>query len=170
MRRLISAGAVLACLLLLSACGRTKSVYETVEDQVIPVMATETAYVVAVTLPEDVTEQAFSDANGVHEYRQADGDYVITVQILDTADAEQALRDLTGLDRDALTVLRLERDGMTEYHTGWYAETDGTMNRACVVCSGQRCYCVCFSAPEDRYEQLRPCMSEIMQSVRLIPS
>ena len=111
--RKIAFSAILLLCVSLCACGK-KPVFETVDDQIVPALAEEPSYVIFVSLPQDVTEQTFFDDQNRHLFTQAEGNYEVMTEVLSDLSTEEALRSITGMDRQAITVLKTEVNGMPE--------------------------------------------------------
>ena len=138
-------------LLLLSGCA-AQYTWETVEDT-IPAAAEfgSPAYRLTPGTAEDVLAPVFSEDGFTAVYEQKDGDYEITTQTMRAMDTDDIVRRLSGFAPEQIEVLRTQRFGMPEYQFAWYAsgEEGGRLCRADVLCDGDWCYAVTFSARED---------------------
>ena len=168
--RKIAFSAILLLCVSLCACGK-KPVFETVDDQIVPALAEEPSYVIFVSLPQDVTEQTFFDDQNRHLCTQAEGNYEVMTEVLSDLSTEEALRSITGMDRQAITVLKAEVNGMPEYHASWTSMTDegAYLSRMVMVSAGGNYYCMRFSAPEELGAEVQDTMEEIFASFALEP-
>ncbi len=159
----------LLLILMLAACGKEEQEVETISDVVPPVANEQPVFVLTVALPDDVIEQTYAETSDRHVYQQQDGDYEVVTEILYDVGIEEALRSVTGQSSEQLTVLKTERYSMPEYRTSWYTMGDegGRINRASILYDGAVCYCVSFSAPEEKAAEVQDRMESVLSSIGL---
>ena len=160
-----------ACMgaLLFSACAR-QTVWETIGDDCCG--APEAAgYEIAVELPDDAVEEVFSDRGSKRLYAQPGGGYEITTQVLSAATQEQAVRQLSGFDQQALHVYEGTSDGRPVWQFAWYAASDegGRMYRCKVISDGSYCYALTVSVPEGAGTSYDTMLTEVFSSMELQP-
>ena len=91
---------------LLGGCG-TKETFETVEDaNAVPAMAVE--YELVVNLPEGAAQQTIA---GDTDVLYICDNYLMTVQTMDGGDLARTVKRVTGLERDALTLISKKQNG-----------------------------------------------------------
>ena len=141
-----------ALALLLGGCAAAEPAWETVDDTVVLDAGSylDSAYTMLFDVPADAREDALAAAAGRTVYTNAAGDYEIVGQTLLCADADTAVRRLSGFSPEELDVIETTRFGLPEYRFAWYTSGDegGSLCRADVLLDGTYCYALTFSARE----------------------
>lgn len=134
-------GLVLAMILLLSGCSvKSESVMEYVEDELKP--AVSEPYRIVFGVPEGVTQETFGQDGLSAVYEAENGDFTITTEVMAATTVDEAITQVTGLPREKLDVLELNRFPMTEYHFAWasYGEETETVSRAALIAGEDHYY------------------------------
>lgn len=137
MRKCVLWMSVLA--MLLTGCA-AETVMETVADeQAVPVMAQMRE--ICLQLPEEAASPAVESDSGRLYICE---NYEISVQILDGGDLDRTMLELSGYDRDALTVMTTRQDNLNCYEFVWACagEQGDQVGRAMVLDDGNYHYCV----------------------------
>ena len=152
MKKAVAVILLLGVLTLVGCAAKQEPVWETVEDggEVRQASYLGEAYTMMFDVPQDAVLQTFSGEPGKAVYEQADGDYTILSEVLLCADADEAIRRVSGFDADQLSVIETNRFGMPEYQFAWYAGGDegGRIYRADVLVDDLYCYALTFSVRE----------------------
>lgn len=128
--------------------------FETVGDDVLaPVMGPMRQVVLA--LPSEAATPVMGDGDGSMLYL-CDG-YSLAVQTLEGGDIHATIRDLSGFDMEALTVMKTVGDDADRYEWVWSAVGEGgdQLCRAAVLDDGSYHYCLTAIGDaelEDRYQ------------------
>lgn len=122
---------------LLTGCA-AEDTFETIADEWIQSAAAPKAEIV-LALPEEAVSPVASGDDGT--LYQCDG-YEICVQTLESGDLDATLRRVTGFDRDHLTVIETEFQGVTRYDLVWscMGENGEQVARACILDDGNYHY------------------------------
>ena len=143
--------------ILLSACGTPpeQTVRETPPREQIPPRQ------VLLTLPEEAAAPVTGEAG--RQLYLCDG-YELQVQTADSL--EEALRQVTGLPEDRLTVMKRGED---RCETVWCSTGEGReqIGRAVIREADGWYYCVCMLADAERAEELEPVWKKITESIAL---
>ena len=125
--------------LILCGCG-VQGTMETISDElVLPVMAQPAA--ISVELPGEAALPAMeSDAGRLYLCR----DYEISLQTMAAGDLQATIQTLSGMEKDQLTILETEENGMTRYEFVWAAagEKGDRLGRAAIWDDGNYHYCL----------------------------
>lgn len=108
---------LLAVVLLLSGCA-VQETFETMGD-LYDVPASVTVYEIQLQLPEAAAQFVMEDVDGGKFY-QCDG-YTVYVQTLAGGDLARTFRQVTGLEKDALTVMQTQQGSFKRYESAWSA-------------------------------------------------
>ena len=138
-----------AAILLLSGCAADAQ-WETVHDsmeQMQPVWQ-ETTYQIQHEIPEGM--KLLYEREGERLY--TDGASELSVQTFLAADAEDAVKKLSGYDASKLQIIQTERFGLPQYHFAWYSLTEegDRLSRASLIMDGTACYAMVSSIPGDQ--------------------
>ncbi len=155
--------AVLMMLVLLTACGaETKS--ETVEDGLLDVKSKP--YTIVISVPEDVTQETFGDAEQGCWYEAADGSYTITTEILDATTVEEGIEAISGIPADRLNVMELHHRPMPEYHFAWASagEEQDTVSRCAMIASEDYYYVLTVNHRPGLGETQRKMVEQVFSS------
>lgn len=156
---------ILALSLLLTGCGAQQT-FETVDDvQAAPVMAQMQK--ISFVLPDEAAVPAIENGDGEKLYL-CDG-YTIAVQTMEAGDLGRTLRQLTGFDRDQLTLMQTEQTGIKRYDCVWSAAGEGgdQVCRAAVLDDGSYHYAVTVMAEFSTAGDLTETWRTILNSVSL---
>ncbi len=153
---------ILLAFLFMSGCGGPQPVMETVTDDMAQTVSYQPEYEILIYIPQDVTVLS-EDAAGTWEvYLHKDGDYRIETKTLFADTAQSAIRQITGLNAEELTVLETKRFDLPEYRFVWFSE--GSNHRADLVQDGEQFYCVIFSTAEAVGNSCKEIMTQVFAS------
>lgn len=157
---------IVVALLLLSGCGAQETL-ETISDLYLqPVMAE--AWQVIVDVPKGASVEVMQSADGGKLYL-CDG-YTVTVQTMESGDLNKTLQDVTGYDKEDLTLMQTKQDGMKRYECIWTAagESETQVGRARVLDDGNYHYVITVMAGESLAGELTQVWKELFNSFRLV--
>lgn len=129
-----------ALALLLGACAREEETFETVaDDYIAPAMAAQRQIVVE--LPDNALAPALESDNA--QVYMSD-EYQLIVETFAAGDLNATFRELTGFDKDALTVLQTQQDDASRYDFVWACagETGEQLGRGVILDDGNYHYCM----------------------------
>ena len=146
-------GLIVVLALLLCGCSRAEAAWETVDDAEIMAASgswLDSAYTMVFSVPQDAVEDTTASGRDCTVYTQADGGYEIERRTMLCADADSAVRRLSGFAPEQLDVIETTRFGLPEYQFAWYSETDegARLYRADVLLDGTYAYALKLSVPE----------------------
>lgn len=150
--------------LLLTGCAAEET-FETVADEnVAQVIAGQRQ--IYVELPGEAASPAVE--SGSARLYLCDG-YDIHVQILESGDLSETVRTLTGYEKDALTVMQTQREGLACYEFAWVSagETGDLVGRAMVLDDGSYHYCLTVLGDAETAEQKQVFWEDMFASFRL---
>ena len=113
---------VLLMVLLLSGCGQDH--YEQRQAPCGTQTASPAPGVINISVTDELSAPVMSTREGDRIYI-AD-DYEVSLQTLPGGAVDETLKICTGFDRDKLTVLETEKDGMKRYDCVWSSAGEGT--------------------------------------------
>lgn len=155
---------IIAVVLLLAGCTAPKD-YETMSDvyQEPQVEARE----VSVSLPEDQTVTAMTDAAGGTLYI-CDG-YSVLVETLDAGDLDRTLRQVSGFNKDKLQIIVREEENVRRMECVWAAAGEGEdqIGRAVILDDGYYHYTLTFMSGASKAAGLTDQWQEIADSFSL---
>ena len=128
------AGLALAMALLLTGCGaKTVEPAEYVEDGISETPSEP--YAIVFGVPQDAVQTTFGEESSFEVYEASNGDYMITTEVMEATTVEEAIESISGFPADQLTVLKLQRFPMPEYHFAWSSsgEEGETVSRAALI-------------------------------------
>lgn len=158
--------AILLCVCaLLNGCAAAP-VFETVGDVFGPQTAPEPKKI-EVTLPEDAAAQTITGEQGTLYLCNG---YEVTQQILPGGDLSATLRELTGFERDRLTLLQTRQEECNRYSCAWSAvgEAGETVGRAVILDDGCYHYCLTVMADADEAGLFQDIWQDILQSYGVV--
>ena len=128
---------ILAAMLLLSACGGQET-FETIADIHVQAAVSEHR-AVHVAVPQNASAPAAQGESGKYYIC---GDYEMWVQTLPGGDVAKTVKEVSGFDREDLTVLRQETGGIRRYDFVWTSagENGAKIGRAAVLDDGNYHY------------------------------
>ena len=148
---------------LLAGCAAQET-FETVSDEaVVPAAAQQE---LSVTLPDEALVGAISSEG--HTLYLCDG-YELYVQNYPNRDAEFAIRQISGYDADALTLLETQEGAAERFDFVWTCmeESGAKIGRAAVLDDGTNCYVLSAMADADMAGELQKGWNQIFQSLSL---
>jgi len=148
--------------LLFVGCSSPKPTFETVTDEAVLSVTGQEEYEILVYIPQDVVLSSDAVADNGMVYRQEDGSYYYETKILLADTADSAVRQISGRERDEMTVIQTSRFGLPEYRFAWY--DNGFNHRADLVQDGLQFYCVIFSAAETAGNSCQDVMAQVFAS------
>ena len=152
MKKAVAVLLALSSLTLAGCSVQQQTVWETVDDpgEVVEASYLDEAYTMQFDVPQDAVLQTFSGSSDKTVYEQADGDYEIVSEVLLCADADEAIRRLSGFEAKRMSVIETNRFGMPEYRFAWYAggEEGGRLYRTDLLVDDLYCYALTFSVRE----------------------
>lgn len=157
---------VFLCLLVLCLCGcAAEPTFETVSDeQVAPVSAQirEMEFV----LPMDAASPVLVSENA--EIYLC-GQYEISKQILPSGDLQATLRQVSGFDRDKLTMLETSQNDVTRYEFTWVSVSDAgdQVGRGCILDDGDYHYCLSVLGSAEAAAEYRGIWESMFASLTL---
>ena len=161
---------VLALLLVMLTGGcASQEAWETVDDalpQQVGAWQTQ-AYSIQVALPMGA-EFVGADTEG-SLYAVEDGELEIRTATFLASELNAAVKHLSGLQAERMTVVQTTRFGLPEYHFAWYAQTEegGRVCQADLVMDGLCCYAVVTSVPEDNGKDYQQTCRQVFSSFGL---
>lgn len=150
--------------LLLVGCGGEETM-ETVSDElVLPAMAQPEE--ILVNLPGETAMPAMESDNG-RMYLASD--YEIYIQTLEAGDLEKTIQTLSGYEKDALTILETNRDGVSRYEFVWSCagEHGDRIGRAVVLDDGNYHYTMTVLRDADTTETTQIVWNDVFHSFSL---
>lgn len=137
---------------------------ETVADEYIPDIPA--ARQILVQLPDEAAVPAVEgDAGRIYLC----DDYEIVIQTLSAGDMDATIRELSGYERENLTVLHTEKDGLDRYDFVWAAagEQGDQVGRAAVLDDGNYHYTLTVLRPADMVEKSQIVWRTVFESFTL---
>ena len=132
---------VLLMLLMLTLCGcAAEEVLETISDELV-LSAMAQPREITVNLPDNaVTPVLESDSRQMY----LSEDYEILLETLSGGDVDATIRSLTGYEKDKLTVMQTQWDGVERYEFVWVAagESGDRLGRGVILDDGNYHYCM----------------------------
>ncbi len=107
--------------LLLTGCSAQET-FETVSDDAVQSVMAPMGEI-SIALPEDAAVPSMDNDEAGKIYL-CDG-YTITVQSFPSGDLNGTVREVTGFERDRLTIMQTECDGIRRYDCAWSAAGEG---------------------------------------------
>lgn len=151
-------------ILLLAGC-KAEDTFETISDvQVEPVMAQLRQ--VEVDLPEEAAAPAVESESGM--LYQCDG-YEIMLQTLQGGDLNATIREISGYERQDLTVMYTELPDVDKYALVWACagEAGERLGKAVVLDDGSYHYVLSILADADRTAEYTEVWNAMFESFRL---
>lgn len=155
---------IFACALCLAGCSATQTM-ETIADELV--FAEAEACRIEFLFPQD--SEAVLLAEDANNKLYQCGDFMVAVQVISGGDLNRSLQTVTGFDKDSLTVMRTERDGVTAYNCAWSAAGEGEdqVCRAVILDDGVYNYAVTVMADYTKAADLDDTWQEMLNSVEL---
>ncbi|MBQ8834055.1 MAG: hypothetical protein IJ001_03925 [Oscillospiraceae bacterium] len=152
---------LIAAALLLSGCAAEET-YETISDELlVPAMAQPRE--ITVNLPGEAALPAMESDNGRAYLCQ---DYEIYVQTLEGGDMNATVQTLSGYEKDSLTVMETEQEGLKRYEFVWASagEMGERIGRAVVLDDGSYHYTLTILRDEATTETSQISWDDIFSS------
>lgn len=151
-------------ILLLTGCGGSETFETIADEQVLPAMAQPQE--ILVSLPGETAMPVMESDNG--RFYLA-GDYEIHIQTLEAGDLSRTVKTLSGFERDALTVMETEQDGMRRYEFVWSCagENGDRLGRAVILDDGSYHYTMTVLRDADTTENTQIVWHDVFASFSL---
>jgi len=155
---------VILSVLMLCGCSAAPT-FETLSDVYNPEAPAQPRKII-LELPQNAAAQAISSENGT--LYLCDG-YEVTQQILPAGDLSKTLRELTGFEREVLTVIETGLTEAARYECAWSAagEAGDSIGRAAILDDGCYHYCITVMADADFAGELTAQWQQIFASYGL---
>ena len=158
---------VMLLLLALLLCGCTaEETLETISDDIVqPVMAQPRE--IAVSLPGEASIPTMEGDTG-RMYLASD--YEIYIQTLDAGDLNATIQTVSGYERDALTVMETNQEGVDRYEFVWSSagETGDRIGRGVVLDDGKYHYVMTVLRDAETTENTQIVWSDVFASFHLV--
>ena len=151
--------------LLLTGCG-TEETYETLADEMVQAVMAEPREV-RLNLPEETLLPAMeSDSGTLYLCR----DYDVTVQTLESGDLEETIRAVSGYDRDDLTVISTDQEGLARYEFVWTSagEAGDQVGRAAILDDGSYHYVLTAMIDAEKISEYQEIWNGLFASFGLV--
>lgn len=147
---------------LLAGCAAAPT-FETVDDVYAPSAGPQPCEM-QLELPENA---AMLTSNGENLYFCSG--YELMTQTLPGGDLSKTLKSITGYDRDHLTLLETNRNGLPCYTCAWTSlgESGDRVGRAVILDDGHYHYCLSVMADAEVAGQVQAQWQEVLASVQL---
>lgn len=158
-------GIVLALALLLTGCGKQKTM-ETVDDTYVQPPQAVMQQVVA-QLPDEAAVPIMQTDTGK---LYACDRYTISLQTFQSGDLTKTVREISGFSREELKIMETSWEGVKRYDFVWVAAGEGDQQvcRACILDDGDYHYVMTASADAADAGDLQSVWREIFNSYRLV--
>ena len=154
---------LLAMALVLSGCG-TRETFETVADEMVQSVMAEPREI-WVSVPEDSAMPAMESENGCVYICK---DYAVAVQTVGSGDLNATVQLVSGFDRDRVTLLKTNRDGLDRYDFVWTcAGENQQLGRAAILDDGNYHYVVSATIDAALIEEYQEIWNGIFESFTL---
>ena len=150
--------------LVLTGCAAEET-FETVADElVLPAMAQPEN--ILVNLPGEAAMPAMESDNG--RFYLA-GDYEIHIQTLEAGDLNRTVKTLSGYEKDALTVMETNPEGIRRYEFVWTCagENGDRLGRAVILDDGNYHYTMTVLRDADTTENTQIVWNDVFDSFTL---
>ena len=151
-------------ILLLTGCVESETFETIADEQMLPAMAQPQE--ILVSLPGETAMPVVESDNG--RFYLA-GDYEIHIQTLEAGDLNRTVKTLSGFERDALTVMETEQDGMRRYEFVWSCagENGDRLGRAVILDDGSYHYTMTVLRDADTTENTQIVWHDVFASFSL---
>lgn len=153
-------------LLLLTGCA-AQTTFETVEDVYVQPVSEQT-HQMTLALPDNASALTVQSDEGGNLYF-CDG-YTLSVQVMQSGDLEETLRQTTGFGKDQLQPLQTQYGQVKRYDCVFACAGEGEdqIGRAAVLDDGVNHYVLCCMAEASQAQQLQSQWQELFSSFRLL--
>lgn len=155
---------LLICILCLTGCGAVQT-FERIEDSAaVPVMAKASQ----LELTYADLEEALVFDNGNSKLYMCDG-YSVILQTLEGGDLGRTVREVTGLDKEKLTLMKTDNNGIITYQCAWSAVGEGTdrICRAAILDDGAFHYAVTVMTNSGNMAAITKAWSPLLETLYL---
>lgn len=158
-------GLLVLLIFLLTGCSAQET-FETISDDVLQ-SAMAPMGQISITLPEDAAVPSMDNDEAGKIYL-CDG-YTVTVQTLSGGDLNATLRNVTGYEKDRLTVIQTELSGICRYDCAWSTVGEGGdwVARTTVLDDGNYHYAVSVMAESSVAGEQAEAWQTVLDSVCL---
>lgn len=152
---------MMVLLLLFGGCAAEQT-FETVADEMVLNVSAQPREIL-LTLPKETLLPAMETDNGT--LYLCDG-YDVTVQIMPAGDLDATIRQVSGFDREDLTIMQTASGDCTCYEFVWSAaaELGEQVGRAMILDDGSHHYALTAIAPEKHAEEYQEIWNGIFDS------
>lgn len=150
--------------LALTGCGAAETLETISDDILVPAMAQPRQ--IQLDLPDNAVAPVLeSDSEQVYFSEE----YQILVETLSSGDLDATVRTLSGCDREKLTVVQTQQDGVSRYDFVWAAagEEGDLLGRAAILDDGSYHYCLSVLRPADTTESSQVIWRNVFDSFAL---
>lgn len=156
---------LLFVVLLLTGCSAEET-FETVNDA-LAVPASAIVYEVSLGLPDEASKQTIRQDMDV---LYVCDNYILTVQKLDGGDLQGTVKQISGFDKEDLTMIRTVREGFPCWHLTWTTsgEEEPQVCRAVILDDGAQHHVVTVMAEASVSAQLAEQWQNVLSTVALI--
>ena len=151
--------------LLLAGCGARETM-ETVADTPMEVREVSQRQI-CVELPDDAAvPTAQTDSGRIYLCK----DYEIVIQTLEAGDVDKTIRELSGYDRDSLTVVKTRAEGADRYDFVWAAsgEEGQQLGRAVILDDGNYHYTMTVLKDAEATKKTQVVWRRVFESFSLV--
>ena len=150
--------------LLLAGCGAEETFETVADEQVLPAMAQPME--IQVSLPGEAAMPVMESDNG--RFYMA-SDYEIHIQTLEAGDLNRTVKTLSGFEKEDLTVMETDRDGVRCYEFVWSCtgENGDRLGRAVVLDDGSYHYTMTVLRDADTTETSQIVWADVFASFSL---
>lgn len=150
--------------LLLCGCG-AKETMETVMDPAVEIVMPKPARI-SVELPDGAVAPVL---NSQAEQVYTAEDYEIIIETLSSGDLNATIQKLSGYDKENLTVMETEEDGVKRYEFVWTAigEHGSRLGRGVVLDDGNYHYCLSVLRDDHSKQNSQIVWSDVFESFEL---
>ena len=155
---------ILPLVLLLQGCGGQETMETIADEWAQPVMASPRS--ISVELPEEAIAPVMeSDTQQIYLCE----DYEIVLETLSSGDLSATIRQISGQNKDRLTIMQTETEGVQRYEFVWAAagEKGDRLGRAVILDDGQYHYCLSALRDTDSETTAQIVWNEVFSSFRL---
>lgn len=153
--------------LLLTGCA-VQPVYETLGDVWAEPVAVAEIRQVQLSLPEDAAQPVLQGEQGSQIFICQD--YEVWLETMPAGDLNSTLCAVTGREREDLTVLETQQDGVTRYDCAWSAvdEEGERVAHTAVLDDGAYHYCLTALWPSDKSVPVEEAVDQLFAGFALV--
>ena len=157
---------VVLAVLFLTGCGE-QQILETVSD-VQPETTEAVMQHIVVQLPPELSVPALQDEKTGDLYLC--DDYSVMVQTVEAGDLAETIRNVTGINKDELQIMKSKQGSATRYQWVWAANGENgiQVGRGCIMDDGAYHYVITAMTDEINAKKVQPAWNELFASFRLV--